>query len=436
MKSTKLLILVILGLLLAACGGDGADEDTTTTTAAATETTAPSGTTAPDDTTDDTEPPATSDDPIVVGGTLGLTGAFAGPSADYQVAYDLWLEQVNARGGMLGRPVEMIIYDDESTPATAQALYQRLINEDDVDLLLAPYTTFIGGSILPIVEQNEMVLWNGGFVGVELFQNSDWLIGSYTYQEGEYPLSVFELIESLPEDERPTRVGIATAQNPFTLVVRDGFNGETGVLNYAEEAGMEVVVNEEYPGDVQDLSGIVQRMKAEDVDLFFALTLPNDGALMARTVEELDFNPTIYCSCGSQVTSLASWPDLGSAANGVMATGMAWPESDDYPELDLLWETVQAELGYADMPQYIPVGYSILQVMEQAVNETGTLDQAALRDFVLGNSFETANGPFNYDDAGTPGYNAILMQYLVDAGGNVVVWPEDRATGEPVIPKP
>ena len=93
-----------------------------------------------------------------------------------------------------------------------------------------------------------MVLWNGGFVGVELFQNSDWLIGSYTYQEGEYPLSVFELIESLPEDERPTRVGIATAQNPFTLVVRDGFNGETGVLNYAEEAGMEVVVNEEYPG--------------------------------------------------------------------------------------------------------------------------------------------------------------------------------------------
>jgi branched-chain amino acid transport system substrate-binding protein len=199
---------------------------------------------------------------------------------------------------------------------------------------------------------------------------------------------------------------------------------------------MEVVVNEEYPGDVQDLSGIIQRMKAEDVDLFFALTLPNDGALMARTVEELDFNPTIYCSCGSQVTSLASWPDLGSAANGVMSTGMAWPESDDYPELDLLWEAVQAQLGYPDMPQYIPVGYSILQVMEQAVNGTGGLDQAALRDFVLGNSFETANGPFNYGDAGTPGYNAILLQYLADEGGNVVVWPEDRSTGDPVIPKP
>lgn len=435
MRSTKLLIFAIIALVLAACGGDTADE-TTTTAAAAAETTAPADTAAPSDTTDDTEAPMEDSDPIVVGGTLGLTGAFAGPSADYQVAYNLWLEQVNERGGMLGRPVEMIIYDDESTPATAQALYQRLINEDDVDLLLAPYTTFIGGSILPIVEQNEMVLWNGGFVGVELFENSDWLIGSYTYQEGEYPLSVFELIASLPEGERPTRVGIATAQNPFTLVVRDGFNGETGVLNYAEEAGMEVVVNEEYPGDVQDLSGIIQRMKAEDVDLFFALTLPNDGALMARTVEELDFNPTIYCSCGSQVTSLASWPDLGTAANGVMSTGMAWPQSDDYPELDLLWEAVQAELGYPDMPQYIPVGYSILQVMEQAVNGTGGLDQAALRDFVLGNSFDTANGPFNYGEAGTPGYNAILLQYLADEGGNVVVWPEDRSTGDPVIPKP
>jgi branched-chain amino acid transport system substrate-binding protein len=80
---------------------------------------------------------AGSDEPIVVGGTLGLTGTYSGPSAGYKVAYDYWLEQVNENGGLLGRPVEMKIYDDESNPTTAQQLYQTLINEDQVDLLLA-----------------------------------------------------------------------------------------------------------------------------------------------------------------------------------------------------------------------------------------------------------------------------------------------------------
>src|SRR5579875_3030371 len=74
--------------------------------------------------------------PIVIGGTLGLTGAYAGPSADYKATYDYWLQQVNSHGGLLGHPVKMIIYDDESNPATAQSLYQRLIHQDKVNLLL------------------------------------------------------------------------------------------------------------------------------------------------------------------------------------------------------------------------------------------------------------------------------------------------------------
>lgn len=425
-------LVAVMALVFAACATDsgGSDPSEPTDTETAVTEAAADATAA---TTGDDSGAAPSGDPIVVGGTLGLTGAYAAPSADYKVAYDLWVERVNETGGLLGRPVEMIIYDDESAPATAQALYQRLINEDDVDLLLAPYTTFVGGAILPIVEQNEMVLWNGGFVGIELFDNSDWMIGSYTYQEPEYPQGIFEMIASLPEDQRPTRVGIATAQNPFTIVVRDGHNGEGGVLNLAEEAGMEVVVNEEYPGDTQDVSGIIQRAKAEDVDLFFALALPNDASLLASTAQELDFNPAIYCSCGSQVTSLSNWPDLGDAGNGVMATGMAWP-TDDYADLDVLWERIQEERGYTDLPQYVTVAYGVLQVMEQAIRETESLDQATLRDYVLGGTFETANGPYVYSENGTPGYNAITMQFI--DGANVVVWPEDRATGDPVLPMP
>ncbi len=376
---------------------------------------------------------AQDEDPIVIGGTLGLTGAFAGPSADYEAAYDLWLDQVNARGGILGRPVEMIIYDDESTPATAQALYQRLINEDDVDLLLAPYTTFVGGSIIPIAESNEMVLWNGGFVGIELFRNTDWMVGGYTYQEPEYPAGVFELIRAMPEEERPTRMGIVTAQNPFTLVIRDGFEELPGVVEQAEELGMEVVMNEEYPGNVNDVTALIQQARANDVEVFMVLALPNDGFLFARTADELGYNPPLYCSCGSQVTSLPAWADLGEAGNGIVSTTMAWP-TDEYAELDVLLEYFQAELGYAELPSYGAVAYGILQVLEQAVNEAETLDQAELRNFIEGRTFETANGPMTYDENGVPAFNAITVQFI--DGGNVVIWPPERATGVWVYPHP
>ena len=371
--------------------------------------------------------------PIKIGGTLGLTGAYSGPSAGYKAAYDYWLEQVNANGGILGRRVEMIIYDDESTPATAQSLYQRLINEDKVDLLLAPYTTAVGGAVLPIAQRSKMVLWNGGFVGIDLFKKSDWMVGAFTYQEPEYPRGIFEMIDEMPASERPRRVGILTEQNPFTLVVRDGYEGQGGVLNYAKERGMEVVLNEEYSPKATDVSGLIQRAKQANVEVFFALSLPNPAALIARTAHSLDFKPMIYCSCGSQVTTLPYWKDLGAAGNGVMATTMAWP-TDDYPGIKELYEHLKRKLGYEELPAYATGGYAILQVLQQAVEGTGSLDQAKLREYVTGRTFQTVNGPMTYDEDGIPAFRELVVQYQKDH--NEVVWPADRATGEAQIPMP
>lgn len=417
--------LVALALVLGACGGaDSGDGDDG------------GGSEAAADAEDVTSEAADSGDapegdPIVIGGTLGLTGAFSGPSAGYRAAYEFWADKVNAEGGLLGRPVELLIYDDESTPNTAQTLYQRLINQDEVDLLLAPYTTFVGGAVLPIVEQNEMMLFNGGFVGIDLFTNSDWMVGTFTYQEPDYPRGVFEMIDSLPDDQKPQRIGIATAQNPFTLLVRDGYEGEGGVKNFAEERGIDVVVDEEYAADATDVTGILQRAQAQDVDAFFALALPNDAALLARTAQNVGFSPDIYCSCGSQVTSLPYWSDLGAAGDGVMSTAMSWP-SDDYPGLDELTEYAQDELDYAEVPVYLTGGYAIMQVLQEAVEEVGEIDQAALRDYVTNQTIDTVVGPITYDENRIPEYSSILVQYQGDH--NEVVWPPDRATAEPRIP--
>jgi branched-chain amino acid transport system substrate-binding protein len=376
-------------------------------------------------------PTAPPGEPITIGGTLGLTGAFAAPSAAYHAGYKLWTANVNASGGLLGRPVELVIYDDVSSPATADSLYQRLIEQDQVDLLLAPYSTMIGNAVLPLAERNEMVLFNGGFVSVDMSRTSDWMVGSLTYQEADHPRELFEMIDTLPAAQQPRRIGIATAQDPFTLRVRDGFEGQGGVRAFARERGIPVVFDMEYPADATDAAAIVEQAQVQNVDLFFALSLADDGELLARAAHSIGFEPRIYCACGSHVTSLPEWKDLGPAADGVVSPAMAWP-AGDLPALNALAQQAQSELGYSELPVHLTAGYTIMQVLRQAVEGVGEIDQAALRDYVTGRTIDTVVGPITYDEDRIPEYASVLVQYRGDH--NEVIWPADRATADPHIP--
>lgn len=374
---------------------------------------------------------ANSDEPIIVGGTLGLTGIYSGPSVGYKLAYEYWADQVNENGGILGRDVELIIYDDESNPTVAQQLYQQLINEDGADILLAPYATAVGGAIVPITERAGKVVVNAGFVSKELYQDSEYMFATFNYQENEYAQPLFEYIKSLPEDERPKTLAVVTAQNPFTLVVRDGYEGEGGVLGFAEEAGIEVVVNEEYDQTATDLSSLVSRVAQSDADMFIQLSLPNDAALLARTVEQSGYSPDIYCSCGSQVTTLPNWPDLGAAAVNVFGTTTAWPGMDN-AGLDEVTDMFFEAQGATVLPAYVAAGYAAGQVIQQAIEGTESLDSDVLKDYILSNTFQTAVGDIDYNEDGTVKFGALLVQY--QEGGNQVIWPSDYATGEAVRP--
>jgi branched-chain amino acid transport system substrate-binding protein len=369
-------------------------------------------------------------DPIVIGGTLGLTGAFAEPSTDYKAVYDLWLEKVNKKGGLLGRPVKMIIYNDESTPTVAQSLYTRLLDQDKVDLVLAPYTTFVGGAIVPIVMSHKKILFNGGFVGINIFkQNKGWIVGSFTYQEPDYTRGVFELLKSIPEAQRPKRVAIFTEQNPFTIVVRAGIDGKGGALNYAKDAGIRVVVDEQYPPNTTDFTGLVQKAKNANADVVLALGLPNGTLQIARTVQQQGFNPAVFCTCGSQVTTLKGWAGLGEAAEGGFGTTIAWP-TQPFPGIAELGEVFKKR-GYATLPTYAVGGTAILEVLEQAVEGAKTLDQDKLKEYIQKNEFKTVAGNLKYQEDGTPEYSQILIQY--QKGKNEVVWPKQFRTAEPVF---
>src|SRR5690606_17583372 len=138
---------------------------------------------------------------------------------------------------------------------------------------------------------------NAGFVGKELFGKSNLMVSTFNYQESEYPRPLFEYIDTLPADQKPKTLAVLTAQNPFTLVARSGVDGEGGVVNYAKERGIEIVVDEEYDQAATDLSTLIQRVKSSGADMLIGLSLPNDAALIARTVAEVGYVPDIYCQC-------------------------------------------------------------------------------------------------------------------------------------------
>lgn len=372
-------------------------------------------------------------EPIKIGGTLGLTGIFSGPSAGYKATYEYWANEVNASGGLLGRPVELTIYDDESTPATAATLYQRLINQDKVDLLLAPYTTAVASTIMPIAEQNQMVVWNGGFVNTPIIKKSDWLVTTYTHLPEDYTRGIYEMIDKMPEADRPTKVAIVTEQNPFALATKNGYEGEGGAVKLAADHGLEVVLNEEYASNTTDFSSLIQRAKGANADLFFALAMSNSAPLIAKAVNDAGYKPKIYCSCASEVTSLENWGDLGAAANGVISMTTAWP-TDKTPGIEELFNYLKDKQGYTQLPNYAAVGMAALEVMQQSVEGVGSLDQTKLRDFVNGHTFQTVEGDLTFNEDLVPEFASEYLQWQTDQ--NQVIWPEDRQTADLVTPLP
>ncbi|HLI14754.1 MAG TPA: ABC transporter substrate-binding protein [Acidimicrobiales bacterium] len=371
--------------------------------------------------------------PITIGGTLGITGAFSEPSAEYRAVYQLWQSQINAHGGLLGHPVRITILNDNSQPSTAAAEYQTLISQDHVDFLLAPYTTYVGAPIVPIAKAAGKILFNGGFVGVQYFnQDNGWMVGSYTYQEPDYPLGVFRLMQRMPASKRPKKIAILTAQNPFTIVAQNGYQGVGGALNFARQNHMKVVFDQEYPASTTDFTSTIEQAKASGAQALIVLGLPDDSDLIAKTVKVVGWRPMIECMCGSQVTTLPNWPSLGAATNGVLGTDVAWP-TQHFPGMATL-QAFARRRGERVMPNYDLTAYAILQMLQQGVVGTHSFNQAKIRAWLLSHVVHTVVGSFRLLRNGTPPFHEIVTQTV----GSLQrpVWPPSVATARLVAPLP
>lgn len=375
-------------------------------------------------------PSAASKAPITIGGTLGLTGSLNVTAVEYKAVYDYWAQQVNKNGGLLGRRVVMDIKNDNSNAASAQSLYQTLLTTDHVDLLLGPFATFVGVPVVPLALSAHMILFNGGFVGLQYFDEAQgWMVGTYTYQEPDYARGLFQAIATLPAAQRPTKLAVLTNNTPFTVVARDGYKGTGGVLRLAKNAGMQVVFNQSYSSTTTDFTSAINRAKAAGADMLVVLGTPNDSDNIIKTAHVLGFTPKIICACGAQVTTLPNWNQLGSATNYVVGTTVAWPTQNTTGMSALV--AFSKSRGETVVPTYDFVAYAILQVLQQAVTGAGTLNQDKLKTYIYSHSFSTVVGTFRYHANGTPDYSQVVTQTV--NGKQQPIWPQSLATGHLVV---
>lgn len=428
MRTTPRRIFVLLGalaLLVSACGladeGSQEPEPTPPDTAAPAEAT--DGPTEGPTGEDATEP---SGEPVTLGATLPLTGAFADTGEFVAEGYRAWVDHMNDTGGLLGRPVEVVIEDDASDPGRAASLLERLISQEDVDLVLGGYPGSSAAAQMAIAEQHQVVYVSMGGHMASFEQGFEWSFGAPPLMGEWWYRGFFDYLEQLPEDERPQSAAMITVNNPVGAAVRDGS------VQDLERVGIDLVMDELYDLPLASADTLIQQAKSSGADLFIANSFFPDGVLAVRAVHAQDYQPkAILEGIG---TLIPSWEDeLGEEGNHVIS-GTAMHPGLPFSDVELVNSLAEERLGTPQAPIYFMFGATWAQVVQKGVEGAGSLDHAEIRDWLRNNEVETIGGPLQFDDQGLPEPYSYTVQVL--DGVPQLVWPEDVATSEIVYPIP
>ena len=365
---------------------------------------------------------------LVIGATVALTGPFAEPGKWYQRVWEWYFKDLNARGGLLGRPVKLILYDDESDPNKAATLYERLLTVDKVDLLLGPYPTPTDAAVIPIAERNGMVLIQGGTAATSLLRgrSNKYTFTVFTSLDADWGKIWVDWLSSLPEAQRPRTAAIFTLNNPFTIGVQKGLPDQLG------SAGLRVAVNEVYDQGTTDFTALVQRAKAANVDAVAMLSYFPDSVLLTRTMAEQGLKPkTAYNAISSGLpTWTAELKDLGEYA---VTSVQVW-HTFAFKDVDRLAKFVQDDFNIDFIPASAGWAMTAAQVLQAGVQGCGKVDQDCIADWLHANSMDTVSGTLRFDAEGITPYFLVLAQ--VQNNKNVIVYPPNLATAQAVYPIP
>jgi branched-chain amino acid transport system substrate-binding protein len=383
-------------------------------------------------------------EPIRIGLSLSLTGPTAAAGKQVLAGLEIWRDDVNTKGGLLQRPVELVYYDDQGNPANAPGIYTKLMSIDKVDLLIGPYSTNVIAAALPTIIQNKRTtIGIFGLAANKVFQYPNYFsMNSQGPSAGNYSKCVFELAAA--QQPKPLKAALIGADVEYSR------NALDGARENAKAMGFEIAFERTYPPSVADLTPIVRAMQAAAPDLVYAATLPIDTVALIRAANEIGFEPKLIggAMLGLLVTGIKQ--QLGPLINGYISNEFYIPA----PSLqfagtkEMLAEYQKRAPSFGTDPlgyTYPPYAYAAGQVLAKAVSETKSLDDEKLADYLRKNKFDTVIGPVEFGANGewsTPRIICIQFQnvdgndvgQLKDWARQVVVYPSAFKTGELAYP--
>ena len=362
--------------------------------------------------------PAKAQEPIRIGFGMSLTGPLSANGKSALLAMKIWEEDINAKGGLLGRPVKLVYYDDQSNPSTVPGIYTKILDIDQVDLIVGGYATNMLAPAMPIAMRKKKVLI--GILGVAV--NSDFKYPGY-----------FAMIPSGPDPKPAFTKGfieLAMAQNPkpqtIALVGADmEFSQNTleGARQTAKAAGLKIVYDKTYPPANTEFVSIVRAIQATNPDLVVIGSYPLDSVGMVRAVNEVGFKPKMIggAMVGLQATVFKT--QLGPLLNGWVNYDFWLPvKTMEFPGVMEFIKKYQVRApgeGVDPLGFYIaPWGYGYLQVLGQAIEATKSLDDAKLIDYMHKATFKTILGDVKFGADGEWVQSRVLQVQFQNIKGN------------------
>jgi branched-chain amino acid transport system substrate-binding protein len=379
--------------------------------------------------------------PVKIGMSMPQTGSLGAGGQAALLALRMWVEDVNKKGGLLGRKVDFIVYDDQTNPANTPGIYTKLLDVDKVDLLIAPYGTVPTAPIMPLVKQRGLLLMgNFSFQANHAvrhdmwFNNAPWA-DAHSWTEGFFTAA---------KPYNPKTIAFLAADQEFAQ------NLANGARRIASATEMKTVYNQNYPPATTDFSSLIRGIRAAKPDLVFVMSYPNDSVAIVRAVNEIGVGSSVKMFGGGMV-GLQFTPimaSLGSLLNGITnynsyVPGVKFPGIDEF----LKRYAVRAKEAKVDpLGFYLPpYNYAIGQMLEQATAATKSLDHKTLAAYIRKTEMKTIVGPIRYDQNGEWSNPRVLMaqfrgvkdkdtEQFRQPGKQVVLYPEAYKTGQVIVP--
>lgn len=388
---------------------------------------------------------AQGDKDLTIGFSMAMTGTLGPNGKSALLAQKIWEEDVNAGGGLLGRKVKLVYYDDQSNPSTVPGIYTKLLDVDKVDLVIGGYATAMLAPAMPIMMQRKKLFIGllGLGVNVEFnYPNYFVMIPSGPNPKPAFTKGFFDV--ALAQSPKPTTVAIVAADQEFSR------NASDGARENAKNAGLKIVYDKSYPPATADFAPIVRAIQATNPDILVICSYPADSVGMVRAINEIGFKPKMMGGAMVGLQNTAIKAQLGPLLNGFTNYDFWLPVPKmDFPGVADLMKKYQDRAsaeGVDPLGYYMATeAYAQLQVLEQAVKATKSLDDQKLADYIRANTFTTVLGDIKFGKYGEWAQSRVLQVQFRDVKSNdpmqfkgvetqVVVSPPEFASGKLIYP--